>query len=262
MGQSMSPVGNETVTDSFASARKCLIRGKHHIVDLEAGIIAFLETQPYTCIVKPDPDGVHKTKKIVWHKPFPEEWDSMAADAVVNLRAALDQAVFAIFGLSRIVKPRQAKFPFADSLRDLEGNSVLIYFPKNIKPFFLGLKPYKGGNDLLWALNRMCNTNKHRLLTPICLFRGPVQVFAERISGNAGIPVPQWDGTENKITLPDPQTNAKTRYHVNFEVVIAFNEVEVVRGQPVVAVLNDLAGIVERILLAIEAEARRLGYIQ
>jgi hypothetical protein len=30
-------------------------------------------------------------------------------------------------------------------------------------------KPYKGGNDLLWALNGICNVNKHRMLVPVVI---------------------------------------------------------------------------------------------
>jgi hypothetical protein len=42
---------------------------------------------------------------------------------------------------------------------------------------------------------------------------------------------------------------------------VTFGEIEVVKRQPVIDILNLLASKIERILLAIEVESRRLGYI-
>ncbi len=50
-------------------------------------------------------------------------------------------------------------------------------------------------------------------------------------------------------------------YDLNFSFFVAFGEVESVRDQPAIPVLNAAASEVERIILAIETESRRIGLI-
>jgi hypothetical protein len=66
---------------------------------------------------------------------------------------------------------------------------------------------------------------------------------------------------KNEIIFAITGPSADLEYHVDLAFFIAFGPVEGVAGQPVLDVLDAMASEVERIVLAIEAEMRRLRLI-
>ena len=67
-----------------------------------------------------------------------------------------------------------------------------------------------------------------------------------------------WDRAKQEMELITIGPDATGKHDFTFTLFIAFNEIPIVDGQPVDRVLNELARVVERILLALEAETRRL----
>ena len=131
---------------------------------------------------------------------------------------------------------------------------------------FRSFNPYKGGNDLVWALNRLCNTSKHRLLTPVGIASGGISVKHMTLSSGptgsgVAIPAPVWDGEKNEMVFARVGVGSKLDYNLNFRFFVAFGDVEPVRGEPAVPILSTTATEIERIVLAIEAETRRLGLV-
>jgi hypothetical protein len=57
------------------------------------------------------------------------------------------------------------------------------------------------------------------------------------------------------------RTGPTTEANINclLTISVAIGKIEIVEGQPALNVLNATAGEVERVLMAIEAEARRVG---
>jgi len=134
--------------------------------------------------------------------------------------------------------------------------------PKEIQSLFCGFQPYLGGDDLLWALNEICITDKHKIAVPIghALVKGPMGLQG---TGRFWTPDrPVWDRTKNEMVIIGFGPSAKYTYDFKFQLFVAFNEVKVVDGKPVFAVLNTLCRKVESILMGIEAESRRLGIIK
>ncbi len=71
-----------------------------------------------------------------------------------------------------------------------------------------------------------------------------------------------WDKAKNEMelfTVGPPAGDFK--YEFDFTLFVAFNEIQVVEGEPVLGILGKLGSKVESILVGIEAEARRLGYV-
>ena len=81
------------------------------------------------------------------------------------------------------------------------------------------------------------------------------------ISGSVSIPFPKWDKSKHEIVYAVFGPDTRLEYDISVSFDIAFDEVEIVGGQPAIAVLKQLAGIVERILLSLETDTRRLGYV-
>lgn len=257
------------MADPFSSARRKLARAKIHIEDLKNRIITFEQSNPYEVVSEPDPDKpqeiVHKMRRT---KPLPET-SEIAGDAINNLREALDHTAYAVAFPPR----RHCHFPFGSDAANFEisaqGNCKHV--PQEIISLFRAFKPYKGGNDSLWALNQICRANKHTVLTSIGINSRWTGKFPfSRLEVLEGITEPfwmvyppiMWDRSKQEVVLArGSPNNPHLQYEVSITTFVCFDDVEVVRGQEAVAVLDHLVGIVERILMATEAEARRIGLI-
>jgi hypothetical protein len=53
----------------------------------------------------------------------------------------------------------------------------------------------------------------------------------------------------------------KLQGKINFAFTIAIEDIEIIRSEPALGVLNGLAAKIEGVLMATEAECRRLGFI-
>jgi len=250
------------MTDPFKDAKLRLQWGKKHIRDLKRRIRSFIKKDIYLHVHDYDSDRRQEVRKIRFTEPLPDEFALRIADVVANLRFALDYAVFAILKDKIPSKNHNLiKFPFADTRSDLQRGAALKHFPEDIKPLFMSFNPYKTGNNFLWALNRICNIEKHRLLSPIkiaCRVNGvtPGQTFNAE-----NIPLGRFDRSKNEVIYSILDTKEGVEYNSQLTFAITFGEVEVVESQPVVIILDQFASMVQTILPIMEGEARRLGYI-
>ena len=251
------------MNDIFHSSKLRLSRAKDHIIDLEKSIRAFLDTKPYARVIEPDSDGINQLHKIKFTKSLPDEFAIITADAVDNLRSALDHAWHAIAVASSAIKPTgEAYFPFADNAAKFKKRLIgCKKFPQDILALLRRFQPHKGGDDLLWALNRICAANKHRMLAPIGIAVGGMHIRYMTFSGPGSIPMPRWDRAKQEIIYAIVGPNGKIEYNIDITFDVAFDKVEAVGGQPAIAILNALASKVEDILKALEGAARKLGYV-
>jgi hypothetical protein len=93
---------------------------------------------------------------------------SLAGDVIHNLRSALDHLAYqlAVVGTHGKEPSRQVEFPIAKDFSTYENSKakkVEGMRPDAVK-FIDDLKPYKGGNDLLWKIHELDNIDKHRVL--------------------------------------------------------------------------------------------------
>jgi hypothetical protein len=258
------------MTDHFASSRSKLGWAKENLFpDLHRRIGEFHSLNPYAKVVEPDPQTpgweIHKIKLV---QPFPKAFGNITSDIVVNLRSALDNAAYTIAAATGTPNGRNSAFPFAKDVDHMvSGIGRSADLPKEIQSLFCGFQPYRGGDDLLWALNELCNGNKHKFVTPIqtVMWRG--HAFAEGFGRPFSMPdPPKWNSTDNEMVVisfgPIVVSNATWDYDFDFFPNVVIHEIPVVAGEPVLGVLYELCLKVESILAAIEAESRRLGFIQ
>ena len=89
-----------------------------------------------------------------------------------NLRATLDQIGYsAAIARGKINPKSKTNFPFGDDAAGVENvfskNQAKLSLPPQIMDLFRSVEPYKGGSgQLLWAINKLCNTKKHSTLVP------------------------------------------------------------------------------------------------
>jgi hypothetical protein len=251
------------VDDPFQSSKYSIEHAKRRIRELESEIVAFSKTNPCAMVVEHDAktaEDVHKVKLV---KPVPAALSGIAFDTVNNLRSALDQAGFAV-AVAGGKRGKNAHFPFGLTLIEVEnrkkGRSKDI--PKEIFDVMVSAKPYKGGNHLLWAVNKLSNTNKHEVIIPMAMASGNVTRFTGTvIKGPFQIKAPRWDWAKNEMEVM--RSGHGGEHNMKFQVAffVAIGNVDVLGCQPAVGILNAASSEVERVLMTIEAEARRIGLI-
>lgn len=117
-------------------------------------------------------------------RTLPAELPLVLGDAIHNLNCALDYTISEIvhWGSKRIGFPSHEKREaLVDSFRSepevVNGktrkkgvNAPIKIAVDGLAEFIVNeIKPYAGGNDLLWAVSRLDNTDKHRMLTIIVI---------------------------------------------------------------------------------------------
>jgi len=156
--------------DPFFSAKSRLQRAEEKISELDTAIWHYRDKHPPDLICEADePDRRTKTYKFKFTAPFPDSWTHLPMEILEATRSALDQCAYAAAKLSGNTRLKATQFPIADSLDNLDnpitGRKVCKDIPDAVVAIFIRFKPYKGGNDTLWALNKLRNS------TPCAFFR-------------------------------------------------------------------------------------------
>jgi hypothetical protein len=159
-------------------------------------------------------------------------------------------------------------FPIAGSA--LEYESQKLKKVKRMKPDAIkqidAIKPYRGGNDLLWHLYELNNIDKHRLIIMVGSAFSSVNLGAhlkrsmEKIW--TGPPLPSVDlyvkPADNLFPLkvgdplfadsPDADINEAMDFH--FEV--AFGEPGIIEGKPLLTTIHEFTKLVDGIVRRLE----------
>lgn len=253
------------MTDPFASPKRRLTRAKEHVANLQTMINGFSESKPYARVVERNVKGFDE-HKIRLTSSIPDGITDIAYEAIEALRSVLDQALYPIAVACGAKRPDLIHFPIVNSATDLDD--AMRGRLKDLQPDILSLlrsfKPYLGGNNLIWALNQIRRQAAHRLLIPVGV--ATVGAFVRSASINGPwlmdvLTVPKWDRAKNEMICIVTGPGAEVNYDIDISLTVTFGEVEGVAGHPVIGTLDAFSGEVERILMAIEAEARRLGLI-
>src|SRR5262249_11052405 len=120
-----------------------------------------------------------KTYKFKFHAPFPDSWTHLPIEILEAIRSALDQCAYAAAKHSGNIRLKRTQFPIAKSFDDLKNlinrRKVCEDVPDAIVEVFVNSRPYKGGNNTLWVLNKLRNST-HTHLIPIAVRGASVMV--------------------------------------------------------------------------------------
>lgn len=256
-----------TTIDPFYSAKLRIERAKEHLNDLEAKIGSFFAENPYTRVVDPDPDGVHEIHKIRLTQRIPYRWRILATEIIEHLRASLDHSVWATANLHNGSLNEFNVFPFSSDPIKFEQRmgGIAKDVPTEIQALLRAFKPYNGGNDDLYTLNDMCNLSKHVLVAFIAATAQSGEIRSastsewDREIGYYNPPV--WDRAKNEIPYARVKRGASFDHHIKISVYISLEYRELTSTEPATAILHAFLCEAERVVLAIEAESRRIGLI-
>lgn len=252
------------MADPFESSRYHIKHAKRRLDELKRSVVAFLKEEPYALVIEHNEELAQDVYKIVLRKGMPDTWPGDAFDVINSLRSSLDQAGYAV-AVAAGRSGANAHFPFGGSESEMLGRAKgrSKDLPKEIFDVMAKAKPYRGGNDLLWSMNRLTNTPKHEVM--IAMRPVSPSAFIDEYANpgttyELGIP-PRWDDSKNEMVLFRVAHGDKPRFQMDLHVLIAFTQAEPLRNAHIHAVLDAFVRETEAIVNAIEAEARRLGLV-
>lgn len=145
-------------------------RTKAQIKCLNTDIRAFLDKSSYEIVSKLDTNRDEQIWSFRLKETIPAEISIVIGEILHNLRSSLDQMACAI-ALKLSGSSKDTYFPFgADA--DIFKKQLATKGKKlgrDACNMIQVLKPYKGGNDLLWYIHDLNRTDKHINVTPINL---------------------------------------------------------------------------------------------
>jgi hypothetical protein len=171
-------------TDIYNKLIRKIVRADKHISDLQIECDRFKESRPYIIDINRDSQTGETVYYLRCIEPIPCDIALIAGDVLNNLRSALDHVMWHFASQhAPVPNEKSVYFPILGSAVSydllLRGEKI-AYLRQNIIGVLDTIKPYKGGNDLLWKLHKLNNLDKHRLLIPVAhTYTGRTETAAE-----------------------------------------------------------------------------------
>ncbi|MDR5858228.1 hypothetical protein FZZ93_01015 [Halomonas eurihalina] len=245
----------------FRSPHYCLNHAERHIQSFSEEMKKFVDSSPFKRVMEFDPNGPRDIHKIILEKEMPEALSGISADIVLNLRASLDQSMHAI-GMS--FSGKGLNFPIRSGENDFLGlkDRIVKRASEEIFNTIYSLNPYQGGDNLLWEMNSLCNSQKHEIITPIATYARMESAYIKNIesSHNFSFP-PKWDPENQQMILAivDHRTEASISGKIIYQIVIA--KEGNLSGLPALDVFKKMHERTQKIVDALEQESTSLGII-
>jgi hypothetical protein len=247
-------------SDPLSDAKIKIERANANIQDVLSEHVAFFGNAPphYTSFRELTADGTREALKIKIIRDPPPLFAAAVGDAVTNLRSALDYLTCQLAIQNGTNDVSKVEWPFASSPEAFASANTQKKI-KGLSPEAVDLirsqKPYRGGDDLLWSLNDLRNSNIHRHLVVSAI---TVTTVGGHLLVDAGIGAhtfegpPPWEPSAREITFVTFTPGAKLNYNLQVAMDITFRDVGTVHGQSALVVLHQLSHLAQQILLKFE----------
>jgi hypothetical protein len=199
------------------------------------------------------PPATHNPIVAIEKAPLPLFFNVEMGAYLNAIRSSLDILASALARLYDIPRPVKAYFPIASSetafaAGNYKGSHFVKGLPLPERGFIEALKPYKGGNKTLWGLHQLDIVRKHRRLLD-------VQINPQRLTLSSGAALPDdfapvaigWLRVNEETVLGLIRKGASD-YEMKFIPYVAFNEVEIAEGQPIIPILHQCANMAQAII--------------
>lgn len=250
-------------------------RAKTQIKDIENRIQLWAQSNPYSVVCKVNP--YEPTEEIWSFIPTGIGFDIpiVIGETLHNIRSPLDQVLAAVAEISG--SSDGVVFPFGKTANIFEravGKQEKL-LPADAITMIRALRPYKDGNNLLWAINEINRSDKHRPKV-IPTFVNSTWSASFMASEKGGLVLIQGDrrGGHIRTNLEDgkpyvpserrhPYADGEvefitcrpgTKFHTDMKPLcqVTFGYIEAIKSEPVVATLHQMRDLSEGILLTFE----------
>ena len=270
----MKPETSEPLLAAFAKVK----RAETYIQELHTKIGAFYKANPYEILSEINAEGTEEVYYFRVGREFPEDLRVDIGSVLHLLRSPLDQAACAIALLS-YPTPDGVAFPFGATPEKFEqALRKQKKLSTDARDLIRATQPYKGGNELLWALHALNKGDKHHPPLVPAFLKGGMKLFRlaafkpegmpeEAVApgilivgnrngqhfvaqGYVPTPRPPRPSNEYEFLTAVPGTILQADVEPTFGVT--FPNIKGFERKPVVAVLHQMRQLVEGILLTFE----------
>jgi len=250
-----SNLGNVLMRDDLEDAYAAVDWANSQLPSIEQAIKSWFESPPYFLVEEPHPEMGQKLFKLQINRRLPAASINASAGAVINsIRSALDLLAASLARRNGKTPNADRHFPIYASVVDfidpLAAKERKQWLSEGERQIIEGLKPYAGGNDLLYAIHRLDVTRKHDRLIRVTLTPSGVMVPSE--AWQQGLRLPTiWPGFEDGAVVAWTNLNATNcDFHIPTE--ITFNETDLIGKKPLVAALREFSGMTNAIIQMFE----------
>jgi hypothetical protein len=248
-----------------ASGRVNIERAKEHVHNLKAAIDLFFQQRPYCAVTEKDEKTGDTILRLRVSQPPPARFGAIAGDAIHNLRSSLDSLWRCVMHPNGGGKSdRRGGFVIHETAKGFEATSSrqVRGRRKDAMEVLKAIKPYQGGNDLLWLLHVADIDGKHHRLIPAYSSLDFVNVdligdLRRHFQDLSAIPqrrkifkmrnpvCPLEDGA---LLWRGPTAESDMHMDTQFGVEIAFGESQMLKGKPMIPTLNKFVDMVDGIV--------------
>lgn len=255
--------------DFFESPKLLVSECDQEILNIQRMVSDFFNGKRATVVTMFDPITDQEIYKVRLTSPLPGSINVKVKNVVSHLRDALDHSVYSSEIMLRGGKPKNTSFPFAKNIDDLQkklNKSGASNVPPELRECFLNFRPYDGGNDILWGMNQIRNSNTHRTILPVGTSLGNVGTSL----GNVGISISNsqvvgslelvdfaWDEAKSEVEIFRVGRGSKMNLNIQVIFDAMFNCEGFFNKKPVVPSLLQMQNEVKNTILIIESETAR-----
>lgn len=246
------------MSEVFASPLLSLEHARSQIDEFERASADYFLRKPHRIIRIPDP--AYKTHELHYLRlvePLPLRVPGVARDAINNLRSALDHLGFAAATASG-KRGKNAGFPFGSNAEDALSRRIgkSRDIPARVFNAMMALRPYSGGNEDLWRLNRLANVGKHERFVRAVLRTSQIEYAFEV----GGLVKDIDDNLEGDLRVAWVRREAPLHYKISLDTTVRFDAIDgIAFKKPAIEMLQDFSRAVESAISTVTNEARAMG---
>jgi hypothetical protein len=235
----------------FNSSRLKIERAYRHIEELKTVFESFLSSDFCRVSVEPQSDTGSQIIKVGSIATLPSETALIIADAVHNLRTALDHAMAEILEGHKWIQ-----FPVGKERHNFESHSTYQTIKKtfpDLAVFLLDeVMPYDNGKPSIWAASKLDNIDKHNLLIAIINVNRltGVSLEHENLTLENGTFTFSSGRAINFAAIPPGPVKITNKGKASAQIL--FGKGQPLEGQPIIESLVEMADITLQTLGALE----------
>ncbi len=257
---------------SLLVASQKVKRTKAQIRELNSEVVAFVSAARYSIATELNADATQKAWVFRFEPQSTEHLSIIVGEILHNLRSALDYLAVAL-ATKNGASSKKVYFPFGINAEifDEQVRKKTKGMSADAIAMIRELKPYKGGNVLLWLLHDLNREDKHIRIVPLfsgngmklyelAVIDGTPYVLGNRRGqhlrteiGRAVVakgPDPIVGETDYEFLTTSPLARFEGKLEPTINVV--FQEAGDFKNQSIIAVLVQMSDLVESILLTFE----------
>jgi hypothetical protein len=155
--------------NDLLEAQACIDWAIAQLPILKGRLAKWLESRPYLAVTHKDAETGEETIQIEERQSIPLIINAETGVIINSIRSSLDVLANILAKRNGCVDPKDVRFPIARSFDAFAngkrgGRKAISALSPADQATIENLKPYQGGDDLLWALHHMDIMRKHRQL--------------------------------------------------------------------------------------------------